>query len=611
MKKLILVMIIAAGTLSALTATAEKAAKQWTFMVYLDADNNLEPDGIDDFLEMAEVGSTDDVNIVVQMDRVSGTVASALGYADDTRYGDWSICNRFLVTKGMTPTEDSAIADWGDGKGGGREVNMADKQTAIEFFAWAVANYPASNYAVVYWNHGGGWKSQLANLKAAMDVVRSDRSRLLVANRLNTLGNAPHRDVCWDDTTYYETGVDDYLSTKECQEALATGTPTGLALVGFDVCLAGMIEVAYQLKETGATVMVGSEQLEPGAGWPYDTILADLTATPTMSASDFGKVIVNRYAEYYSAYGDVTQSAMDLTKIGTLATQVSAFASAMENYWQTDAEQVKTEADNVMTALTNAVILHKHGSDWDDKAYGISINFPTSGPDSDYTTSVINFAETNWPSFLSAYSSNMRSSWIATARNSCDTFGVGDPFVDIYQFASNVKSGGGGSGDYDTVLVYKSCFKTTLSTGKSSHDSYLVIEFATNGETYGSCQEIAYDKQTKLYATTTSGMTFTTESDSVVGQYLTTTEGTVLAGDSVKSTDIGLGRSSGAYISTTFNGTSCYYTDASTWGYAQKCKMKFDKKLTQTCNESGSCTLDQGVDVVESYLEERGYYSDN
>ena len=57
----------------------------WTVMVYLDADNNLESAGIDDFLEMALVGSTEDVNIVVQMDRISG---------DDSRYDNWTTARR-------------------------------------------------------------------------------------------------------------------------------------------------------------------------------------------------------------------------------------------------------------------------------------------------------------------------------------------------------------------------------------------------------------------------------------------------------------------------------------------------------------------------------------
>ena len=54
------------------TGSAVHAQAKWTFMVYLDADNNLEPFGIIDFNEMEQVGSTSDVNIIVQMDRAPG-----------------------------------------------------------------------------------------------------------------------------------------------------------------------------------------------------------------------------------------------------------------------------------------------------------------------------------------------------------------------------------------------------------------------------------------------------------------------------------------------------------------------------------------------------------
>jgi hypothetical protein len=44
------------------------AANSWTFIVYLAADNNLDPYGEDDLDEMMQVGSTDEVNIIVIYD---------------------------------------------------------------------------------------------------------------------------------------------------------------------------------------------------------------------------------------------------------------------------------------------------------------------------------------------------------------------------------------------------------------------------------------------------------------------------------------------------------------------------------------------------------------
>ena len=72
-----------------------QANAKWTFMVYLDADNNLENDGIADFAEMASVGSSPDLNIVVQMDRIPGYTSA---------YGDWTDTRRFLVLKNDTPS---------------------------------------------------------------------------------------------------------------------------------------------------------------------------------------------------------------------------------------------------------------------------------------------------------------------------------------------------------------------------------------------------------------------------------------------------------------------------------------------------------------------------
>ncbi|MCX7806940.1 MAG: clostripain-related cysteine peptidase, partial [Planctomycetota bacterium] len=129
------------------TRTSERRAA-WTFMVYMGADNNLEWAGIEDFLEMASVGSTADVNIVVQFDRTP---------CFDTRYKNWSLANRFHIGAGMEPYPKCAVADWGDGRGA-REVNMGDPRNLTDFVKWAAENFPAERYALVLWNHGGGWR---------------------------------------------------------------------------------------------------------------------------------------------------------------------------------------------------------------------------------------------------------------------------------------------------------------------------------------------------------------------------------------------------------------------------------------------------------------------
>jgi len=89
-----------------------------------------------------------------------------------------------------------------------------------------------------------------------------------------------------------------------------------------------MVEVAYQIRG-GADYTVASEEEEPGNGWPYDRILAKLTAQPDMSPDQLAKTVV---AEYLASYGKnerVTQSAMRLADLEPLATAVSGLGAAL------------------------------------------------------------------------------------------------------------------------------------------------------------------------------------------------------------------------------------------------------------------------------------------
>ena len=62
---------------------------KWTIMVYMAGDNNLESAAMVDLKEMAKVGSTADVNIVVQLDRERDNITKRIkvlkkGYTSPT-----------------------------------------------------------------------------------------------------------------------------------------------------------------------------------------------------------------------------------------------------------------------------------------------------------------------------------------------------------------------------------------------------------------------------------------------------------------------------------------------------------------------------------------------
>jgi len=232
---------------------------------------------------MEMVGSTTDVNIVVQADRIPGY---------DISNSDWTNTRRYFITQDLDPIQINSqlISDMG-------ELNMGDSQTLIDFANWVTINYPAKKYLLVIWNHGGGFRSPAYTAK----------------------------DIALDDTS-----GGDKITMPELEyafSAISAQIGKNIDIVGMDACLMAMTEVAYQIKDH-ADILVASEENVPGDGWPYDTILAQLIANPTMSSTQLATDIVDKYIYSYP-YNDVTQSAIDLSHIDTLATQLSNFALAI------------------------------------------------------------------------------------------------------------------------------------------------------------------------------------------------------------------------------------------------------------------------------------------
>ncbi|HZK11125.1 MAG TPA: clostripain-related cysteine peptidase [Atribacterota bacterium] len=257
---------------------------EWTVMVYLDADNNLESAGIDDINEMEMVGSTGDVNIVVQADRIPGY---------DISNSDWTNTRRYYITQDfdLVQINSQLKSDLG-------ELNMGDPQTLIDFTDWATTNYPAKKYLLVIWNHGGGFRSLSLT-----------------------------KDIAWD----YTSGGD-RITMSELEYALsAISTQMGkkIDIVGMDACLMAMTEVAYQIKDY-TDILIASEENSPGDGWPYDTILAQLVSNPLMSPKQLAADIVDKYIYSYP-FDNVTQSVIDLSYMNELAGQLSSMADVIRS----------------------------------------------------------------------------------------------------------------------------------------------------------------------------------------------------------------------------------------------------------------------------------------
>ena len=293
---------------------------EWSVMVFLNAKNNLEPFSFPNFEQMAAVGSTDKVNILVEYGR------PRRNYSNE--FGGWSKTLRFRVTKGMKPVEANAVEDLD-------QVNMGAGDSLAEFVSWARQKYPAKKEMLVIWDHGQGWR-----VRTATSVRGAERDRYVTLRREmrsrampGSADGAPLPDTARINGGFryvsHDEDTGDKLYNREIQDALAGLTrKRKVDVISFDACLMAMIETGYALRGAGK-VMVASEELEPGAGWNYTRWLTPLVANPANhDAEKLGAAVVKAYRDEYGDNDDTTLSAVRLGKMAGLARAVSGFAEA-------------------------------------------------------------------------------------------------------------------------------------------------------------------------------------------------------------------------------------------------------------------------------------------
>ncbi|MGA1848262.1 MAG: PKD domain-containing protein [Thermoplasmatota archaeon] len=253
------------------TVIAEDAPSRetetWTVLAYMNGDSNLESDLLNDIDEMERVGSSENVNIVVQIDRSDG---------NDRRDGDWEDARRYLIKKDLEDGINSERLDTDPPLG---EVEMNDPETLREFLVWGLMSYPAQHYMIIMGGHARG---------PVLGLMRDESS---------TLGSGQMR-------------------TDEMGEAIRSAIDETIArpvdIISFDVCWMGMAEAAAEIMDH-SRYMVGSFDLIDAAGWPYDLCLPHIL-DGSLTMEERLTDVINTYTQFYvGSKSFISLSAVDLS----------------------------------------------------------------------------------------------------------------------------------------------------------------------------------------------------------------------------------------------------------------------------------------------------------
>ncbi len=339
---------------------------EWTVMIYMAADEaNIDPESIRDIKEMKTIGSTKDVNVLVQVDRSN----------DETT-------KRYYVTSTRRLSED-VEQELG-------EVNTGDPNNLVEFIRWGQRYCPARHYLVILWGHGAGvldadymtfsppppsilgkskgkrWSNRMGSArKLARQMQEFSPATLLpqhyqlyqrtlfLPSKLSLLARDKRAKLIALD---YPQGEQlDYLDNRELKWAMAqaqTILKQPIDVLGMDACLMSMAEIAYQLRDD-VCYLVGSQDLVTLEGFPYGRILRLLTTVPKTTPRELAKKMVEYYINAPPAKparkGELkfrTLSACDLAKLSSaekdsMIHAIDALAQTMlklSNNKKTDAE---------------------------------------------------------------------------------------------------------------------------------------------------------------------------------------------------------------------------------------------------------------------------------
>ncbi|MGN9838909.1 clostripain-related cysteine peptidase [Nonomuraea sp. H19] len=323
------------ATLTADQRPAEQA--EWNFMVYMAGNNNLSDAAGRDLEELRAVPAHNGVRITAFVKQ-----QNAGGRA------------KYLeITPGGAPdlVEELPPTDSGD------------PRTLLRFVRWAAGRAPARRYALVIWNHGGGWTPddldqlytqvrgrrvrrdvetgyvrRTARMAMAEEPAFSELARLTETPAITKavftksleevlkLPSAQERAIATDDGTLHSLDTIELRNVmKQVHEDL--GRP--IDLVGMDACLMSNLEVCYEIREH-VGIVVGSEELEPNEGWPYTEIVSAMAAEPGMDARELGRIIVEEYVKSYrGSQQTVTQCAVDATRIEEFMREFESLAGGL------------------------------------------------------------------------------------------------------------------------------------------------------------------------------------------------------------------------------------------------------------------------------------------
>lgn len=371
---LVFVFLMQALSVTGALAAPPVPQAEWTFMIYVCGDNDLEVDWAPNLEGLESVGSTSDVHFVALVDLYTEEGVELVHVEQGTH---------------------TVIESY-------PELNLGNPQVAIDFVNTVQSLWPADKYVLDFWNHGWAWDyfcwdqsdddwldvpelGQIMDTVGFIDIVGFDAC-----------------DMAQIDVYYELVGHASYV----------IGSETYIPLLGwpYDTDAQDLVNNPTQDALTYATELVVNygELYTPLKGYGFETLSAvDVGQIPALATAftDWTSEMTANLDGYKTRYGAALRGARKMAQSNYY---VDMYDYTLELLDETIPASLVTATENVKTAINNAVVAEWHGKKMKD-VHGLTFYWAKAG----YWTGPSSVREaylqvpwgqvTGWADFLDAY----------------------------------------------------------------------------------------------------------------------------------------------------------------------------------------------------------------
>lgn len=325
----------------------KRPSKKWTIIIFMNAESNILYESFDLFDEIAAVGSSWDVNLVVVFDGLA-----VEGINDYKKYPSIYLVQKDEVYAKARPEiyyTDPAME------------NLSDPKNLQRIMAYIKEHFPAENTGFVYTGHGGAMHTDVQDgvmiaeiFKRDIELDGTDEERYAqleawMEKKVKEYNRCHHTEYKYYgfDAMDNELNIilvllvipneDAELTFPRLKEALEFYKNDKLAFLCLDCCWGMSVESAFLFKDVAKYLVASTDEM-PSTGLGYREMLGHLMKRPRITPDELANLFVSlyfsrNYADYESSidfsFMGVSLTCLDLneSEVGSLSDSLAGFAN--------------------------------------------------------------------------------------------------------------------------------------------------------------------------------------------------------------------------------------------------------------------------------------------